>query len=323
MRRVVVAAILLLGASPASASFPAPTERPLSLEEVVNKIAGYWEVIFEGTVEGYELMSLPTPAGNQMWCSRMTFSVEKGIAGEPDSVIQALTIAFPTELRPPPNQAWSSRSDQVPLPMAGSRGLFFLHRAGPTQAWACNPARLLFSSTTGAWIEHARGVAAYAAGGWNETYPYDSFVTALEAAVHVRELSLLTSQASLIARVVVGRRVDMAVIDREDFQIIRYPVVVSECYRGDMGQKACAIVFEDRSLTDTQQERYLVDQLQLHEGGEALIFGAGQDSSSVTVLPGGVLTIDQRGIVDLGLKAAGDTATTILKPLASIEQQLH
>jgi hypothetical protein len=319
MRPAAVAALFLLGAAPASASIQAPTERPLSLEEVVNKIAGYWEVIFEGTVE---LISLPTPAGNQMWCSRMTFSVERGIAGEPDSVIQALTIALPPGLPPPPTGVLAVRSDQVPLPMAGSRGLFFLHRAG-TEAWACNPARLLFSGSAGAWIENAGGVAAYAAGGWNETYPYDSFVTALEAAVHVRSLSLLTSQASLIARVVVGRRVDMAVIDREDFQIIRYPIVVSECYRGDVSQRACAIVFEDRSLTDIQQERHQVDQLQLHEGGEALILGARQDSSSVTVLPGGVLTIDQQGIVNLGLKAAGDTATVILKPLASIEQQLH
>jgi len=336
MRRAAVVAIILFAAATAWASLPAPRERPPTLEEAANEIAvyraswtpkphvaPYWEVIFEGSVLDFEVTNLPTHAGNRMACTRITFEVERGIAGEPDSVIQALTIAFPPGRYPPPGSISSTSTNQVPLPAVGLPGLFFLRRAGQEEAWTNNPARLVFSSGSGSWIENARGLAVYDVVQPPETYDYNRFLQALEAATHVRSLQQLTSEASLIARVAVGRRVDMAVSDREGIHTIRYPITIVQCYRGVLDPGSCAIVLEDRSLTDTQQERYLVDKLQTHQGGEALVFGAKLDNASLRVLPGGVLTIDQGGMVDLGLKAAGDTATVILKPLALIERHLQ
>jgi hypothetical protein len=319
MRRAVVGAIFLVAAATASAFVPPPRERPYTLEEAAHLLAD-WEVIFEGTITNYELTSLPTPLGHEMWCTRITFAVERGLAGEPDSVIQALTIAFPTGMRPPPTGSWSSRSDQVPLPMAGSRGLFFVRRAGRTQAWACNPSRLLFSSSRGSWIESARGIALFDVTDPPQTFDYDQLVAALEATIHVRSLRQLTSQASIIARVVIGPQAGMT---SERGRKIRYPITITGCYRGDaLGPSM--IAFEDaRLLSGVQEQESLVNMLRTHEGSEALIFGVQEDSGRVALLPGGWMPIDQRGNVTLGLKAAGDTATVILRPLASIEQQLR
>ena len=319
MRRALVGAILVFAvAAAAGASLRAPRQKPLPLEEAVNTIVDYWEVIFEGTIVDYEVITLPTPFGGRMGCTRITFEVERGIAGEPDSVLQAITFAFPMGKRPPPDATSSYSPDQLDLPMVGTRGIFFLHRAGRFEGWANNPARLVFQSFPGCWVENAGGVATYDVTEYDDTYDYGRFVAALEGAVHERSLSQLNSQAAFIAKVVVGTMADKTVTPSGDFQM-RYPIIVMNCYRGALAPSPLAIVV-DRSTNP--RERYLCGQL-AHERGQALIFGASKDSSSVTVLPGGVLTIDQQGMVALGLKAAGDTASVMLRPLASIEQQLQ